>query len=74
MSTWTWRSRLPRPWPATSPDSQRRDPHHAGPVILLQHGTNAFDIGGDYGSPFSSDYQALFVFTGKLDYIMIDLR
>ena len=45
------------------------------PVALRMeaYGTDGFDIGGDYGSPVSSDYVVPFVFTGTLDQVTIDL-
>jgi arylsulfatase len=42
-------------------------------TIPLSYGTDGFDIGGDYGSPVSPDYQAPFVFTGTLEQVTIDL-
>ncbi|MFN8678508.1 MAG: arylsulfatase [Thermomicrobiales bacterium] len=40
----------------------------------LLYGTDGFDIGGDYGSTVSPDYQAPFLFTGTLDTVTIDLK
>jgi hypothetical protein len=43
-------------------------------TVPFVYGTDGFDIGGDYGSPVSPDYQVPFVFTGTLEQVTIDLR
>jgi arylsulfatase len=43
-------------------------------TVQVMCGIDGFDIGGDYGSPVSPDYQAPFIFTGTLDGVTIDLR
>ena len=42
-------------------------------TVPVMYGIDGFDIGGDYGSPVSPDYQAPFVFTGTLEQVTIDL-
>ncbi len=42
-------------------------------TVPVMYGIDGFDIGGDYGSPVSPDYQAPFIFTGTLEQVTIDL-
>ena len=42
-------------------------------TVPVMYGIDGFDIGGDYGSPVSPEYQAPFIFTGTLERVTIDL-
>jgi hypothetical protein len=42
-------------------------------AVPLTYGTDGFAIGGDYGGAVNPDYEALFLFTCRLEQVAIEL-